>query len=366
MTNKIIFSGDFVPDERIIKNPIFFSSLNEICDSRTIHITNLECPLTNQENRKWKTGPNLRAKPEMVLGLIRAGVDYACLANNHIKDYGTDGILDTIKYCNDSKIETLGAGITQEEAKKYIFIQSDSYNIAIVNYCEQEYNGKSKDSYGANLIDEISLFYDIISLKKKVNKIILVVHWGREMYSFPTPEQQRLARYIIDLGVDLIVGHHSHICGAYELYKNKTIIYSLGNFYFNEAGQDEAWYKGVLCQVEFLQNDFQIKIYPIKNTEEKLMIGEHTRLNDKENIHLVYASEDTVEAKWKNIVESNYKRQIENVLNFGRAKKFFYRFIAKKLQQTQVKRLLILRNQLRCRTHFEYLKSSLEKYFQEE
>ncbi len=364
LKNKIIISGDFVPDEKLFGDKDFLKDFNEIVDEETIHITNLECPLSSSKEKILKTGPHLRANTELVKCLKDANVSVACLANNHIKDYGSIGIKETEIACNNVSIETIGASNSECKATKPLILLLNSYKIGVLNYCEEEYNGMTYNSYGANIINEINIYNDINSLKGKVDKIIVIIHWGKELYRYPTPGQQKLARFIIDIGANAIIGHHSHVRGCYEIYKDKTIIYSLGNFYFNFAGKSKEWYEGLIVQLELDKQNFIVSVYPMSNRAHKITIGKKCDINEEiDEKVLIKVDEHTVKSKWNNLIKNSNCREIENILNYGKLKKGISRYITKRVSRKNFKFLLVLRNKYRCRTHFEYLKSIIEEYF---
>ena len=105
---KIIFSGDFapvIPVEKISND--HFNDISKFFETADLHITNLESPLTSCQQAIKKTGPSLKANPSSVSLLQQAKVNIACLANNHIFDYGEQGIKDTINICEENNIDTI-------------------------------------------------------------------------------------------------------------------------------------------------------------------------------------------------------------------------------------------------------------------
>lgn len=354
-----------MPDEHLLSNKDYFFDFLKIIDKDTIHISNLECPLTTSRDKIFKTGPNLKADTSFVECLKRAKVDYTCLANNHIKDYGTQGISDTIRTCADNKIGVVGAGLTEKSARKPIIIEQDNVKIGILNYCEEEYNGETGSSYGANLIDEINIWYDIKEIKNSVDLLFVVLHWGKEMYHYPTPRQARLAKYIIDQGADGIIGHHSHVRGSYEVYKGKPIIYSLGNFYFQENNPDKEWFKGVFCKISINSKKIdKINIYSYEQTNKLLNISESIELkhNNLEN-GLVEVNKEIIQDEWENVLSKNLTMNVSRLVTESRIRKFLIQKRYSKLSQKEIMKLLILRNKFRCRTHREYTESLINNYF---
>ncbi len=85
----------------------------------------------------------------------------ACLANNHIRDYGDAGVMETIMHCHAHGIETVGAGKNLHAAGKISFVSVKNTTLAFINYCEEEFSIAGKVHAGANPIDSIQAYYDI-------------------------------------------------------------------------------------------------------------------------------------------------------------------------------------------------------------
>ncbi len=145
------------------------------------------------------------------------------LSNNHTFDYGENGFSETKKYLGFKGIDCI-----ENQPWKY-------GNIYVLNFM---------DLKSSNLLDESLKFnktqvaYEINNLKKDSRaKIIVIVHWGVENAPNETQEQKTLAHWLIDSGVDLIIGHHPHCIQPVEKYKDKYIFYSLGNGLFPSINQ---------------------------------------------------------------------------------------------------------------------------------
>ncbi|MFV0270976.1 MAG: CapA family protein [Macellibacteroides fermentans] len=158
------------------------------------------------------------------------------LANNHILD--TNSLLETIFYLNEKKISHCGAGLNINEAKKPIVHFENGVEIIILNFgweviqCKVA-NGKTK---GVNPLTRENTLSTLKSAKEKYPnaKIITIMHWSYELEGEPQPFERELAKYLIDNGADGIIGCHPHRIGGFELYKNKPIVYSLGNWMFKQ------------------------------------------------------------------------------------------------------------------------------------
>ncbi len=199
-------------------------------------------------------------------------------------------------------------------------------------------------------------------IRKKVDLLFVVMHWGKEMYQYPTPKQQNLAKYIIDLGADGIIGHHSHVMGAYEIYKGKPIIYSLGNFYFQENNPNKDWFKGVLCKINI--SDLSINLFPYEQNKKKLKVYPHIKLQEStgENC-LVEVNNETVTKEWDKLLGNNLLVNISRLASENRIRKFFIQRALSTISKKEKKKLFVMRNKFRCRTHREYTESLINKFF---
>ena len=141
---RLLFSGHFAPVmfSGDIGNS-HFDDLEDIFRGSDLHLTNLECPLTVSKKPIEKTGPSLKADPHAVRLLRQANVNVACMANNHIMDYGEEGVRDTIEICRTNNIKTLGirSGDGSKENPLIIEIKEKKYAL---NYCEHEFSVREK------------------------------------------------------------------------------------------------------------------------------------------------------------------------------------------------------------------------------
>lgn len=154
------------------------------------------------------------------------------LANNHIMDGGIVGLRNTLKYLSEQQIPYFGAGNIRDNFNNPHFEKIESENVAFIGYCDLP-NLKNEEGFGVAFFDKAKVIEDIgICRQAKANKIVVSIHWGEEESPMQTESQKEIAHWLIDLGCDFVIGHHSHCIQPYETYKNGHIFYSLGNFYF--------------------------------------------------------------------------------------------------------------------------------------
>lgn len=262
----ISIGGDFVPNNSV--DNINLTDLQKHFAKSDISIINLESPILRSDVNNYKsikkTGPSLYCKIDSSEILKELGVDAVTLANNHMMDFYSDGLKDTVNILKEIDVDFIGAGTDKEEIKKPLIFDVKNTKIGFLNYCENEFSTLKCD-LGCNGLDSINNFYDIQDLRKNVDFLIVILHSGHEGYNLPSPEMKKRSRYFVDLGVDAIITHHSHCLSGYEIYKGKPIFYGVGNLFFpwdNKVTLSD-WNYGYIVNL-FLENgivNFQIHPY---------------------------------------------------------------------------------------------------------
>lgn len=166
--------------------------------------------------------------------LHRVGFDMLLLSNNHITDCGSKALQQTLNIIDTEKIDRIGAGLSYEEAYRPLVREIDGQRFAFINICEAQ-EGQYTDRNapcGYAWLGYSGLFTDVEILSKKVEFTIVLVHLGLEHYELPLPEVRDFYRRLCDAGATCVIGGHPHVAQGYEMYGNKFIAYSLGNFYF--------------------------------------------------------------------------------------------------------------------------------------
>ena len=214
----------------------FFKNVKHIFETDDLTIVNLETPLTNATKKAQKTFA-FKGKPEYTQILKEGHIEAVNLANNHTYDYLQQGMKDTITALGKANIEYFGEGNKSIKEIKGIKIGNLGYK------------GWSNSSSVKAAIKK-----DIENMKKNADLVIVSFHWGEEGVNYPNSIQKDLGRFSIDQGADLVIGHHPHVIQGIEEYKNKKIVYSLGNFSFggnrNPSDKDTFIY-----QESFIFND---------------------------------------------------------------------------------------------------------------
>jgi poly-gamma-glutamate synthesis protein (capsule biosynthesis protein) len=209
------YTDSFVDEASTNELPYFVEGLGTTFIEDDLTTVNLETTFTTATEKADKTF-TFKGDPSYSQILELGGIEAVNLANNHIFDYLDKGFDDTISALEKQDIGYFGYDHQYIKTIKGVKIGALGYE------------GWGDTPEIRNTVEQ-----DIKALRENSVEIILVhYHWGEEKQYVPNDEQKSLARYTIDSGADLILGHHPHVVQGIEEYKGKFIVYSLGNFMF--------------------------------------------------------------------------------------------------------------------------------------
>jgi len=192
---------------------------------------------------------SFRAEPEAIKGLKYAGFDVISVANNHVFDYGREAMEDNFERLKRAGIDFVGAGLSEKQAHSGITKEVKGTKITFLAYTNlgsKHWQAKG-DFSGIAWLDE-RIREDIKGAKENADLVIVSIHWGEEYQLQPSLEQKYFAHLAIDSGADLVIGHHPHVVQPIEEYKQGWIVYSLGNFIFDQGFSQETM-QGLLLEV---------------------------------------------------------------------------------------------------------------------
>ena len=271
-------SGDFCPQGKVSefismgKYEKFEGELCEEIKRADISVVNLEAPIVGRYSPSpiLKHGPNLKAPDNTLKALEYMGFNMVTLANNHILDYGEEGLNNTICQLDKTSLKYVGAGKSLEEAQKTTYVDVKGEKLAFINCCEHEYSIASDHSSGANPLNPIRQYYDISEAKRKADYVIVIVHGGIENYQLPSLRMKETYRFFIDSGADVVINHHQHCYSGYETYKGKLIFYGLGNFCFDWPNMLPSWYEGIIPIIT-LDDELSFRLIPYYQCKDNVI-----------------------------------------------------------------------------------------------
>lgn len=201
------------------------------------YVCNLESPVTRSARPVWGK-INLKAGGIFFKETFGRNPVAVCLANNHIMDYGEEGLLDTLTTLRAEGIRYFGAGSLADRCRNPLLLDLDGQRIALLGYVCPTTHAifAAGENHGVAPIDPEAIAGDILTAKGNgAERIIVQLHWGEEDVGLPRPADVARAHGIIDLGADLIIGHHAHCIQPFEVFKGRHIFYGLGNAVFPDT-----------------------------------------------------------------------------------------------------------------------------------
>lgn len=216
-----------------------------------------------------------RASPDRVKVLQDLGVDAVYLANNHVYDYGEDACLDTFDTLDSAGIKFFGAGRNIDEASAPLYLDIQGKTIALCAASRAEKNKMTPQAtenepgilrcYDTELFDA-----ELNEASSKADFTIAVVHWGTEYSTELEQVQVDTAKEYIEAGADAVIGAHTHCLQGLDYIEGTPVVYSLGNYWFNEKTLDTEI---ALLHIYGNEDEQHIKVQIIPGVQEEW----HTR-----------------------------------------------------------------------------------------
>ena len=260
--NDILFVGDVFlgraverhMNEQGVRYP--FDGLADFLRNRHTTVGNFESAIPKEHTPTPDLTFQFSTHPRALAAAERAGFDVFSLANNHAYDYGVTGYAHTKAICLKTHVRCIGDPLSVgSHAVYYTVVQNKVIAIIAIN------------AVGADP-DADALKTLLASVSKKSDFQIAYVHWGIEYELVHAQYQQYLAHQLIDVGVDTIIGHHPHVVQNIELYNNKPIFYSLGNFIFDQYFADEVQ-KGLAVVAHIEEELVRFTLHPVSSIENR-------------------------------------------------------------------------------------------------
>lgn len=371
---KLTFSGDLALNNLFLNSldiNNFSTDLDDLFNKSDLNVVNLEAPIIESPNPIKKIGPHLSTDYRICNFLKKLNFNLVTLANNHILDHGESGLKNTINQLKKNDINFLGAGVDLDSASQTYIFEKNNFKIGFLNYAENEFSNSYNNSPGANPLDVISNSKQIIDFKKQVNLLIIIIHGGIELYSYPTPRYKKLLRYFADLGGDIIISHHTHRYNGYEIYNETPIFYGLGNFFFPlNKENDFAWATGVTVEINIsIDKKISFATHPFlqnHNSSSSINYLNGDLLSDfRKNeikINNVISNDELLNQEFDSFFESIKKNYIHFLQPF--TSKYLHKLLSLGLipsfLKNEFKKRLYL-NIIRCEAHRELLLKLLKK-----
>lgn len=265
-TTKIVFTGDIGFDHYMDngwKNPELLDrdviSFISDCDHL---IVNVEGPLSDGKRNTidGAAGNLIHSMSPEVGGFLKGiGADIWNICNNHIMDAGPVGLEDTLHVAEAHDCKTIGAGMNIEDAANPLILdEAGGIGIFAVGYQRACRKADEETPGCLSWADMDRIRHNIEEIKKTCRWCIIVAHGGEEFTSLPAPYTRDRYHEYLNMGCDIVVGHHPHVPMNYELVGDKAIFYSLGNFIFDTDYQRAQYNteKGIVLSLSLSADGF--------------------------------------------------------------------------------------------------------------
>ncbi len=257
----ILFVGDIMLDRGVashagkVGDQVLFAGVKKLFSGHDLVVANLEGAITSNASVSRQDNSILRFTfdPRFANILARAGVKVVSLANNHSLDFGEFGYEDTRSFLDKAGLASFGSPFNDRHTATSVVIKDKK--ICLVGYHE------------LFRAETTSTLLKIETIRPLCDYVIVFSHWGEEYTHEPTARQRESAHAFIDAGADVVIGAHPHVVQPLEIYKNKAIFYSLGNFLFDQGFSPEVK-RGVAVEIEFFASSVKFTLTPVNTFKE--------------------------------------------------------------------------------------------------
>lgn len=270
---KALLLGDFCHQTKnltYIENlniDVLFNDTLPYFNGNDICFVNLECAITESDKPIKKFGANLKVCKQTALLIKKLGVTICGLSNNHIFDFGIEGVTDTIKALDEAGIPHTGFGENYDDSRNNYIVDNGSEKVALIAVCEHEYSYALEDRMGSRPFDEFETMADIRKAKAEADRVIVIYHGGKEHCTYPSPRLIKACREMVNNGADVVLCQHTHCISCYDNYNGSHILYGQGNFHFIADFDDcpDTWNSSLMVRYDTITNE--IEFIPTVNTE---------------------------------------------------------------------------------------------------
>ncbi|MDO8551614.1 MAG: CapA family protein [bacterium] len=235
-----------------------FSEVSPLLKENDLILTNLEGPFTDLKPKNLKSDNLIFTfDPALLPNLKQYGFNLFNLANNHTLNYGKEGLNQSRNYLQQNSIDYFGDPLNDHSLSLIKPIKGVRF--AFIGFNDLEVTDFNK------------VLKEIGEVKKEVEFVIVYVHWGNEYQTNFSQRQQEKGRQMIDYGADVVFGSHPHVIQPIEVYKEKVIFYSLGNFVFDQTFSKETQ-QGLVVRLVFRNQKVSYGLIPLDLTNVQVKV----------------------------------------------------------------------------------------------
>ena len=188
--------------------------------------------------------------------LDKFGIKAVNLANNHSLDFGDDAFLNTKFELSENKVASFGNAKTLDQNSVFtVLVDGQKISVLALNLVDTDY--------------QVELLKETLEeMSKHSDKQFAYLHWGEEYSNVHNQKQEKMATWLVENGVDLIVGHHPHVVQDIQVINGVPVFYSLGNFIFDQYFSNEVQ-NGILLKVRYVDNEPKLSLIPITSLDKQ-------------------------------------------------------------------------------------------------
>lgn len=358
---KILFAGDFcirgnavenLDKETIEKNS---APVRTATSNRDISVVNVETVFTDVLSPAEKSGPAL-SSPLSALDYLKSyGFTIGAMANNHVCDQGYEKGLLSKQSVQDCGMLTMGYGKNLCEAKQPIRIEKKGMKISFLNYAENEFTAATPSKPGFAPINFYENAVQVREEKATSDFVFVMLHAGNEHCPIPRKGVKDFCRALIDAGADGVIISHPHCPQGISYYKEKPIVYSMGNFFMSDRDEGfSRWNTGYMADIT-INDDSSVTAVPVPYefasdcSSFSFMEGERKELFLKYLDTLSKAAEIADEEEYQNLMYAWSIMYMEDMSGFIDSVKDDRTFNGEYM--------LFIKNAFSCESHREVMKN---------
>lgn len=286
---ELVFSGDILLSSYVLNNyensgisGVLSEELQAEMQNADLTMVNEEFPFSTRGTQAQDKQFTFRVDPSYVKIFQEMGIDVVTVANNHALDYGTEALSDTFQTLDEAGIAYVGAGDSKERAAEAYVTELGGKTFGFLAASrvipEVSWNIDNQQPGMLCTYDSTELCEAIRRAKENCDYVVVYVHWGIERENTPQDYQRQLGKAYIDAGADMVIGAHPHVLQGIEYYNGKPIVYSLGNYIFNQNIEKTMLLKVTVSQ----ENETTLQLIPASAS------GAKTRKLEGEEAQSIY------------------------------------------------------------------------------
>ena len=304
----------------------------------------------------------------------QGGFDLVSLANNHIRDCGEAGVLDTVAACEAAGLKTVGVGENAAHARVPVIAQAAGLKVGILAVAENEFGCAGRRRAGGNPFDPMTTPLAVRELSREADAVLVLLHGGVEGYRLPSPGMTHICRALVEAGASAVVCCHTHVPGGLEFHREAPIVYGTGNFFFQVPpglSASDDFFVGYGVSLWIGRGGVrQLALTPYRqdsrrDTVEPLGEGDALGLMRQTlGLSAVIADEEVLAERWEEFCAANRVSTLAPALGLGRIERRLLRHGVWPFWRLPRRSVPALLNAIRCESHLERLTTTLTNEYE--